>query len=109
MWLPSRADPAARRVELTLRAAGKGRLPLRIDSPLCISHRMRLAMFSHKTAAAPPASSLEPAYRLGPDVVLIPVEDGSARLLDFAGETFALSEVAARMLTETLNPAVRRP
>jgi citrate lyase beta subunit len=64
---------------------------------------MRLAMFSHPTAETPPASPLAPAYRLGPDVVLIPVEDGSARLLDFAGETFALSEVAARMLTETLN------
>jgi transglutaminase superfamily protein len=64
---------------------------------------MRLAMYSHKTAEAPPAGPVEADYRLGPDVVLIPVEDGSARLLDFAGETFALSEVAARMLTEALN------
>jgi hypothetical protein len=64
---------------------------------------MRLAMYSHKTAEAPPAGPVEAQYRLGPDVVLIPVEDGSARLLDFAGETFALSEVAARMLTEALN------
>jgi hypothetical protein len=53
-------------------------------------------------AIAEPTNGCEPVYRLGPEVLLVPVEDGSARLLDFAGITFALSEVAARMLRDTL-------
>ena len=53
--------------------------------------------------ARSPANDVRPEYRLAPDVLLVPVDDGSARLIDFAGKTFALSEVAARMLSETLS------
>jgi hypothetical protein len=39
---------------------------------------------------------------LGPDVVLVRLEDGSARLLDMAGGFYALSAVGARMLRGVL-------
>jgi transglutaminase superfamily protein len=60
-------------------------------------------MSSHHSAVASPANRPEAEHRLGPDVLLVPVEDGSARLIDFDGNTFALSDVAARMLRETLS------
>ncbi len=44
----------------------------------------------------------EPGYVLAPDVILVTVEDGSARLLDMAGSFHAVPEVGARMLKETL-------
>jgi hypothetical protein len=96
------ANPAARRVNTTLRAAGQGilrRLPLK---RLLIPHLVRPSMSANNSASAQPAGRVNAAFRLGPDVLLIPVEDGSARLLDFAGKTFAISDVAARMLSATL-------
>jgi hypothetical protein len=41
--------------------------------------------------------------RLSPDVVLIPLEDGTAGLLDLDGSFFGLSELAAAMLIGTLD------
>ena len=41
-------------------------------------------------------------YRLAADVVVVPVADGSARVLDLKGKFFALSQVAAQMLCETI-------
>jgi hypothetical protein len=37
-------------------------------------------------------------YELGPDVVLMPLEDGTARLVDLDGSWFGLSEMAAEMV-----------
>jgi hypothetical protein len=48
------------------------------------------------------AAEASRTYRLAPEVVLVSVADGSARVLDLAGQSFALSEVAARMLADTL-------
>lgn len=59
-------------------------------------------MSSHSCPAPRTANNFEPEYQLAPDVLLVPVEDGSARLIDFAGKTYALSDVAARLLNETL-------
>jgi hypothetical protein len=44
----------------------------------------------------------EAAYCLPPDVILVTVDDGSARLLDMAGDFHAVPAVGARMLKETL-------
>jgi hypothetical protein len=44
----------------------------------------------------------EAEYLLSPDVILVTVEDGSARLLDMAGEFHAVPPVGARMLQEIL-------
>jgi hypothetical protein len=44
----------------------------------------------------------QPEYFLPPDVILLTIDDGSARLLDMAGSFHAVSEVGARMLQETL-------
>ena len=41
-------------------------------------------------------------YFLPPDVILVTVEDGSARILDMAGGFHAVPAVGARMLRETL-------
>jgi Transglutaminase-like superfamily len=41
-------------------------------------------------------------YSLPPDVILLTVEDGSARLLDMAGGFYAVPAVGARLLQETL-------
>jgi hypothetical protein len=41
-------------------------------------------------------------YFLPPDVILVTVEDGSARLLDMAGDFHAVPAIGARMLHETL-------
>lgn len=41
-------------------------------------------------------------YRLPPDVLLVSVQDGSARLLDLGGNFYALTASAARMLDEVL-------
>jgi hypothetical protein len=60
-------------------------------------------MSSHPVTCREFANQVAPEYRLAPDVLLVPVEDGSARLIDFSGKTFALSDVAARMLSETLS------
>ena len=43
-----------------------------------------------------------PPYRLCQSVVLLPIADGTARLFDLQGQFFALSEVAAQMLRDTL-------
>jgi hypothetical protein len=56
-------------------------------------------ILSSETAQARPDS---PAYLLAPDVFLVLVADGSARLLDLAGDCFALPPVGARMLRDTL-------
>ncbi len=45
-------------------------------------------------------------YVLSTDVVLLPLEDGTARLLDLGGSFFGLSEVAAEMLRGTLEGGV---
>lgn len=44
----------------------------------------------------------EAEYLLSPDVILVTIEDGSARLLDMAGEFHAVPPVGARMLQEIL-------
>src|SRR5439155_25370345 len=44
----------------------------------------------------------EAAYFLPSDVILVTVDDGSARLLDMAGSFHAVPAVGARMLKETL-------
>ena len=44
----------------------------------------------------------EAAYCLPPDVILVTVDDGSARLLDMAGDFHAVPPVGAGMLKETL-------
>jgi Transglutaminase-like superfamily len=44
----------------------------------------------------------EAAYFVAPDVILVTVEDGSARLLNMAGGFHAVPAVGARMLEETL-------
>jgi hypothetical protein len=41
-------------------------------------------------------------YFLPPDVILVTVADGSARLLDMAGSFHAVPKIGARMLEETL-------
>jgi hypothetical protein len=41
-------------------------------------------------------------YFLPPDVILLTIDDGSARLLDMAGSFHAVSSVGARLLQETL-------
>jgi len=41
-------------------------------------------------------------YRLAPDVILLHVQDGSARLLDLGGIFYTISQTAAQMLDETL-------
>jgi hypothetical protein len=41
-------------------------------------------------------------YILGRDVLLVPATDGSARLLDLGGEFYAIGQVGATMLAETL-------
>jgi hypothetical protein len=41
-------------------------------------------------------------YRLGPNVVLLLVQDGTARLLDMDGHFYAMTVVGAKMLRETL-------
>lgn len=42
------------------------------------------------------------AYRLAPDVILLRIQDGSARLLNLRGNFYALSQSGAQMLEETL-------
>ena len=49
-----------------------------------------------------PTTDPEAEYFLPPDVILVTVEDGSARLLDMAGRFHAVPAVGARMLQETL-------
>jgi hypothetical protein len=44
------------------------------------------------------ATPSQPDYVLSPDVLLLPVDDGSARLLDLGGEVFSVSESGAMML-----------
>ncbi len=41
-------------------------------------------------------------YMLGPDVVFVEVEDGTARLLDLGGQFYAVPSVATTLLRETL-------
>jgi hypothetical protein len=42
------------------------------------------------------------AYVLAPDVLLVPIDDGTARLLDMGGNFHALCDVGAAMLRATL-------
>jgi hypothetical protein len=42
------------------------------------------------------------AYTLSADVILVPVQDGTARLLDLGGSFYAVSEVGAVLLREVL-------
>lgn len=44
--------------------------------------------------------------RLREDVILVVLEDGTARLLDLAGDIYALTDVAARMLEGTVTAGV---
>lgn len=41
-------------------------------------------------------------YRLPPNVLILLIEDGSARLLDLGGNFYTISPVGAEMLAETL-------
>jgi hypothetical protein len=54
----------------------------------------------------------EPDYALAPDVILLPLHDGTARLLDLGGSFYAVPAVGAGMLRDTLDlgtaAAVRR-
>jgi hypothetical protein len=59
-------------------------------------------MASEKSSQADSATGNPSPYCLAPEVILVPVEDGSARVLDLQGQFFALSEVAAQMLRDTL-------
>jgi hypothetical protein len=54
------------------------------------------------TPSSEPATTGRALFRLAPEVVLVPVADGSARLVDFDGQYFALTDVAAQMLRATL-------
>lgn len=54
-----------------------------------------------QTCPALPAEQQAP-YFLPPDVILLAVDDGSARLLNLAGSFHAVSAIGARMLQETL-------
>ncbi len=51
-------------------------------------------------------------YLLSPDVLFMPLEDGTAQLIDLDGSFYGLSETAALMLKSTLDTgepdAVRR-
>jgi transglutaminase superfamily protein/coenzyme PQQ synthesis protein D (PqqD) len=49
------------------------------------------------------SKAMENRYVLSPSVIFVPVEDGTARLLDMDGEFFAVSTTGARMLQETLS------
>lgn len=44
----------------------------------------------------------QPQYVLALDVILVPVQDGTARLLDMSGRFYAVSALGARMLQDTL-------
>ena len=46
--------------------------------------------------------TLKTEYCLAPNVVLLSLQDGTARLLDLGGNFYALSQTAATMLIETL-------
>lgn len=48
------------------------------------------------------------AYRLGPDVVVLVVDDGTARIMDLGGDHFAITESAASMLLGTLREGANR-
>jgi len=45
-------------------------------------------------------------YLLAPDVILLLVQDGSARLLDLGGNFYAISQTGATMLHETLKAGI---
>jgi hypothetical protein len=59
-------------------------------------------MLSTTGSTSSPAACQPALYRLAPEAVLVPVADGSARLIDLDGQYFALCEVAAHMLRATL-------
>jgi hypothetical protein len=56
---------------------------------------------SIQTCPVPPAERAA-EYCLSPNVIIVAVEDGSARLLDMSGRFHAVTAVGARMLQETL-------
>jgi hypothetical protein len=64
--------------------------------------RAQNVITSIQTCPALPAERETAEYFLPPDVILVTVEDGSARLLDMAGGFHAVTAVGARMLQETL-------
>jgi hypothetical protein len=51
----------------------------------------------------PSNPALRGRYLLSPDVVLMPLEDGTAQLVDLDGSFYGLSETAALMLKDTLD------
>jgi hypothetical protein len=51
----------------------------------------------------PSNPGLRDRYLLSPDVVLIPLADGTAQLVDLDGSFYGLSETAAQMLISTLD------
>jgi hypothetical protein len=48
------------------------------------------------------------AYRLGPDVLVLVVDDGTARIMDLGGDHFAITETAASILLGTLRTGADR-
>ncbi len=59
-------------------------------------------MITNIQACSVPPKQREAAYLLSPDVIFVTVDDGSARLLDMAGDFHAVPAIGARMLQETL-------
>lgn len=49
---------------------------------------------------------VKPEYVLAPDVILLPVQDGTARLLDLRGNFYTVSAIGAQMLNATLERGV---
>jgi hypothetical protein len=66
------------------------------------SSRVQDVITSIQTYRALPAERDTAEYVLPPDVILVTVGDGSARLLDMSGDFHAVPAVGARMLQETL-------
>src|SRR5262245_25414248 len=52
------------------------------------------------------AVAISERYRLADDVIFVPVDDGSARLLNMGGDFYALSGVGAEMLRGVLDHGI---
>jgi hypothetical protein len=59
-------------------------------------------------SVTPAAAADEARFVLAPDVILVPVPDGSARLLDLGGKFYAIPAVGAEMLREALDAGPAR-
>lgn len=70
--------------------------------------RASLQMISAIIRSEEPGRGEEERYRLAPDVVLLLIADGTARILDFGGNFYAISQTAALMLRETLEHGLER-